>query len=171
MNDFWSRLSKNIDQLNDWIGRSVSWLCAAMILVTIFDVAMRYLLNQSQVWAMELEWHLFALLFLFGMGYGLRHDRHVRVDLFYNTFSRSNKGQVNFWGTLLLLLPWCLLVIWTSFPVAVDSMLKLEGSSNPYGLPFRFIIRFALVFGFLLLFLQGISQLIKARQDIRSSKD
>ncbi len=162
MTRFLQKLSRLIDRLNEGFGKGVSWLTTGLIALTVFDVLTRYLFRQSQTWAIELEWHLFALIFLWGAGYALRHDRHVRVDLFYTRFTPRDQARVNFWGTLFLLLPWCLLIIWASWPFARISFLSLERSPDPGGLPFRFAIKFALILGFVLLFLQGISQGIQA---------
>jgi TRAP-type mannitol/chloroaromatic compound transport system permease small subunit len=155
-------ISSGIDQLNEQVGRAVSWLSTALVVLVCFDVLTRYLLNDTQTWIMELEWHLFALLFLLGAGYALKHDRHVRVDLFYNRFSPRDQAWVQLAGGLFFLIPWAILICWFSFDYARISWLLGEASSDPGGLPARYLIKGAIPIGFALLALQGVSEVIKA---------
>jgi len=126
---------------------------------------MRYLFNNSEAWRTELEWHLFALIFLLGAGYALKHDKHVRVDLFYANFSEKQKAVVNFIGTLLFLLPWCAIIVYASYNYAHNSWIMNEGSPDN-GLPARYLIKFAITLGFGLLFLQAIAVLIDSLSTI-----
>ncbi len=143
--------------VNEWIGRSVAWLSTLLVLLVCFDVARRSMFNTTAAWIMELEWHLFALLFLLGAGYALKHDRHVRVDLFYTQFSEKDKALVDLLGTVLLLVPWCIVIIYTSFYYALDSYQIGEGSPDPGGLPARYFIKFAITAGMSLLLLQAMA--------------
>lgn len=154
--------SKGIDSLNNWVGKSVSWLTTILVVLVCFDVITRYLFNSTQAWIMELEWHLFALVFLLGAAYCFHHDKHVRVDLFYAKFSEKDKALVNFTGALLFLIPWCLVIIWVSFKYARQSYLIGETSPDPGGLPALYIIKYAIAVGVFLLLLQAISSLIKS---------
>ncbi len=115
---------------------------------------------------MELEWHLFGLIFLLGAGYAFRHDRHVRVDLFYAKFSAKDKALVNLFGGLILLIPWTAILIYVSFEYATIAI--GEGSPDPGGLPARYIIKFAITAGMVLLFLQGLAS-IKGKAPSQSS--
>ena len=160
--NFLLRLANFIDLLNERIGKAVSWLTTLLVVVVIVDVLMRYALKQSKNYITELEWHLFALIFLLGAAYTLKHDKHVRVDLFYDKFSKRDKAMVNFWGTLIFLIPWCLLILYASYGYAWESWFINERSPNPDGLPARYLIKFALVFGIGLLLLQAISTLIRS---------
>ena len=96
---------KTIDQINETIGRAASWLTSILVVLICYDVVMRYLVNETSAWITELQWHLFALIFLFGAGYALKHDRHVRVDLFYSKMSKRDQAWINFLGTLIFLIP------------------------------------------------------------------
>ena len=156
------QLANWIDNINEWIGRSISWLTTALVVLVFYDVVWRYFLSDTETWIMELEWHLFALIFLLGAGYALKHDRHVRVDLFYAKFSERDKALVNAIGGLLFLLPWCIFIIYGSWQYAWESFLIRETSPDPGGLPALYPIKFAIVLGILLLFFQGLSELIKA---------
>lgn len=150
-----------ISTLNDRIGRAVSWLTFGLVLLVVIDVTLRYLFNQTAVWIGELEWHLFAFVFLLSAGYALRHDRHVRVDLFYDAFSPRDRALVNLVGHTVLLLPWCGLLVWVSAQYALDSYRLGEGSPDPGGLPFRFVVKSAIPLGFFLLLLQGLAEIAR----------
>ncbi len=156
------RLAGAIDRLNDGVGKGVSWLTLALVLLVCFDVVVRYLFSSTQAWIMELEWHFFAMIFLLGAGFALRHDRHVRVDLFYSRFSARDQALVNLVGGLLFLLPWCLVIMYAAFHYALGSWKIGESSPDPGGLPMRYVIKFTIVLGLGLLFLQGVANLIHA---------
>jgi TRAP-type mannitol/chloroaromatic compound transport system permease small subunit len=150
-------LSRWIDTLNEWIGRGVAWVTLGLVLVVFIDVVMRYLFNTSFVFTQELEWHLFGFIFLIGAGYTLLHDGHVRVDIIYQRLSHKGRAWVNFFGVLLFLIPGCLMVIDTSWKFTATSFAMLEGSPDPGGIPFRFLLKGCMPVGFTLLLLQGIS--------------
>ena len=95
------------------------------------------------------------------MGYTFKHDRHVRVDLFYHNFSKKDKARVDFIATLIFLLPWAAILLYFGWSYTLESYKMGETSPDPGGLPARFIIKGAIAIGMLLLFLQGLSQLIK----------
>lgn len=151
-----------INRLNEKVGKATAWLTPVLVLVVCFDVVARKLFNFSKIWIMDLEWHLFALIFLLAAGYSLQHDKHVRVDLFYADFSKKEKAQTDFWGTLIFLIPWCALVIVYSSGYALESWRLREGASEPGGLPARYAIKWMIAVGFVLLLLQALSQLIMA---------
>lgn len=155
------KISNFLNQINERIGQATAWLTGMLMLLVCYNVAARYLFNNSQAWRTELEWHLFALIFLLGAGYALKHDKHVRVDLFYAKFSEKKKALVNFLGTLIFLIPWCVLIIYASYKYAHSSWLMNETSPDN-GLPARYIIKFAITIGMSLLLLQAISLLISS---------
>ncbi len=146
-----------IDSLNQWVGRGVAWVTLGLVLVVFVDVVMRYLFNTSFVFTQELEWHLFGFIFLIGAGYTLLHDGHVRVDIIYQRLGFKGRAWVNFGGVLLFLIPGCIMVITTSWKFTVTSFAMLEGSPDPGGIPFRFILKGCIPVGFTLLLLQGLS--------------
>ena len=157
MIQFLSKIENGIGALNEVLGRMASWLTFVLVLLVCIDVTVRYLFDNTQAWIMELEWHLFALIFLMGAGYTLKHDHHVRVDLFYTKFSKRDKALVNLSGAVLFLIPWCLVIIIYSFQYANTSFQIGEGSPDPGGLPARYIIKFAITFGIGFLLLQAIA--------------
>jgi TRAP-type mannitol/chloroaromatic compound transport system permease small subunit len=150
-------LSRWIDNLNEWVGRGVAWVTAGLVMVVFVDVLMRYIFNTSFVFTQELEWHLFGFIFLIGAGYTLLHDGHVRVDIIYQRLGLKGRAWINFFGVLFFLIPGCLMVLTTSWKFTMTSFLMLEGSPDPGGIPFRFIIKGCIPAGFTLLLLQGIS--------------
>ncbi len=151
------RLCHWIDSLNQWVGRGVAWVTLGLVLVVFVDVVMRYLFNTSFVFTQELEWHLFGFIFLIGAGYTLLHDGHVRVDIIYQRLGFKGRAWVNLGGVLLFLIPGCIMVITTSWKFTATSFAMLEGSPDPGGIPFRFILKGCIPVGFTLLLLQGLS--------------
>lgn len=157
-----TKLIGGIDNVSEWTGRLVSWLTSALVLLICYDVTMRYIANETAVWFQEMEWHMFSLIFLIGAAYTFRHDKHVRVDVFYSRFSPKTQAWINLIGGLLLLLPFCIIMIKTSYGYAERSFIRMESSDDPGGLPFRFIIKGAITFGFVLLCLQAIAELLRS---------
>ncbi len=150
------------DRLIEWVGNKISWLTALLVLIICYDVVMRYLFNSSAVAIYELEWHVFALIFLLGAAFALKHDRHVRVDVFYSNFPKRVKAWVNLVGTVLLLGPFCWILIIEGSDFTANSFGLFESSPDPGGLPARFVIKAAIPVGFSLLFIQAISLVFKS---------
>lgn len=150
-------ISRKIDALNERAGRLVSWLTAIMVALFCVDVAMRYIFNISFASVFELEWHLFAAIFLIGAGYTFRHDKHVRVDVIYGQLSSKKQAWVNLLGILLFLAPLCIVIIKTSLLFVYNAWIIGEGSGDPGGLPARYVIKAFIPLGFTLLLLQGVS--------------
>ena len=151
-----------IDRSNEAVGRMVSWVSLLLVLVVFVDVVMRYLFKTSFVFTQELEWHLFAFIFLIGAGYTLLHDGHVRVDIIYQRLGVKGKAWINFLGVIFFLIPGCYLVISTSWHFVSNSFSMLEGSPDPGGIPYRFIVKGTMTVGYVLLLLQGLSMGVHA---------
>jgi len=164
------RLCNWIDALNTWVGRAVAWVTLLVVVVVFSDVVMRYAFNISYVFTQELEWHLFAVIFLMGAGYTLLKDGHVRVDIIYQRFGDKGRAWINLGGVLLFLLPGCYLVIATSLNFVYMSFTGLEGSADPGGIPYRFILKACIPLGFSLMALQGLSLGIKSLLTILGNK-
>ena len=157
-----------VDKLNSTIGRQTSWLTLVLVLVVVFDVVIRYVFNESSVAMQELEWHLFAILFLMGIAYTLQQDDHVRVDLFYSKFNVKQKAWLNIAGTIIFLIPFSLLIIYASQNYVLNSLAMNESSPDPGGLPARYILKAFIPISFLFLLLQGASLLFKSIIEIKN---
>jgi TRAP-type mannitol/chloroaromatic compound transport system permease small subunit len=151
-----------IDKLNDKIGSLTSWLTALLVLVVSYDVIVRYLVEESSVGLQEFEWHLFALIFLLSAAYTLKIDDHVRVDVFYTKFSSRKQAWINFLGSILFLIPFCIVVIIASQDFVSLSFRINETSPDAGGLPARFILKAFIPISFFLLLLQGIALVFKS---------
>lgn len=151
------RIIKALDYFIETIGRWVSWLSLVLVGLVVVDVVLRYVFNWSSSANQEMEWHLFAVLFLLGAAYTLQHDKHVRVDVFYARFSETNKAWVDLIGTLIFLIPFCVVIIYSSIPFVTDAMQIGESSPEPGGLPYRFVIKSAIPVGAFLLLVQACS--------------
>lgn len=151
-----------IDGLNEWVGKCASWLSTILVLVVCYDVFTRYFLRKSSVAVQELEWHIFAVLFLVAAAYTLKQDSHVRVDVFYTLLSPRGKAWINLFGSLVFLIPFAILIIWTSKGFISMSWMIQETSPDPGGLPFRYLLKAMIPFGFSLVLLQGISLALRS---------
>lgn len=132
-----------------------------LVLITVYDVTLRYFFKSGSIAVQELEWHLFAVIFLVSMGYTLAADEHVRVDIFYGKMSRRGKAIVNVLGCLFFLIPFCILGVWASAPFVENAFTIAEISPDPGGLPHRFIIKAAIPLGFFFLGLQALAMLFR----------
>lgn len=163
--DFLLSFSRLIDALNEAVGRLVSWLTLLMVVVGVYNAVTRKLsqtigVDLSSNTYIELQWYMFALVFMWGAAYTLKHNAHVRVDIIYSRLSDRGKAWVDVFGTVLFLLPFTAVVLWTAGPIVFESWKIHEMSPDPGGLP-RYPIKAALIVAFVLLFLQGLSDLIK----------
>jgi TRAP-type mannitol/chloroaromatic compound transport system permease small subunit len=150
------------DALSGWTGRLVGWLTTLLVAVVCFDVATRYLLDFTFVAVQELQWHLFATIFLIGAAYTLRDDRHVRVDVLYANFSPRGRAWVDLLGTVLLLAPFCFIAIQLGWYYTEFSFAAGEGSPQPGGLPARYLLKLMIPVGLTLLLLQGIANALRS---------
>jgi len=159
------RVSRAIDRGSGALGVVVSWLCLLMVLVGAFNAVARYLgrfigSNLSSNAYLEAQWYMFSALFLLGAAYTLRTDSHVRVDVLYGRLSARQKALIDLVGGVLFLLPFCFYGIWSSWDYALNSWHELEVSPDPGGLP-RYPIKTLIPLSFLLLGVQGVSEIIK----------
>ncbi len=154
------RLARGIDRLNELIGRGVSWLGLAAVLVCAAAATARYALNLgSNAW-LEIQWYLNSAVFLLVAGYTLKRNEHVRIDVINNRFSPRVQAWVDILGGVFMLLPAVAIIGWYSWPSLVNSYAISEYSSDPGGL-IRWPVRLLIPVAFALLALQGISEIIK----------
>lgn len=153
---------KLVDSMNEKIGEAIAWLTLFLVLVVSFDVVTRYVFKSSSVGVQELEWHLFAVIFLMGAAYTLKHEKHVRVDIFFSSLTEKKQAVINLIGAGLFLIPFCLLIIYSSIDFVWNSFIIGESSPDPGGLPARFILKAVLPVSFVFILLQGLSLLFKS---------
>ena len=157
-----NRLITKLDDINEKAGRIFSWSASLLVWLICIDVIMRYVFNYTLIWILELESYLFACIFLLASGYAFKYDRHVRVDLFYANYSKKSKAWTNFLGGVFFLLPWTIVSCYVCFYYFLKSYNIGESSSQPGGLPALYVLKFILFLGFVLLFIQAVSSILKS---------
>ncbi|MEM9120871.1 MAG: TRAP transporter small permease subunit [Cyanobacteria bacterium P01_F01_bin.56] len=162
---FLLRLSGWIDRISRWIGWFTIGLTLIMTAVGAYNAITRYLgqymgVNLSSNRYIEVQWYLFSLIFLLGAAYVLQKNAHVRVDIFYSRLSVKQKAWIDLLGAVLVLLPFCAIVIYYSLPAVTNSWKVLEMSSDPAGLP-RYPLKTVIPVAFAWLGIQGVSEAIK----------
>ena len=150
-------LARTIDGVNERIGRAAAWLALVMVLLQFTVVVMRYVFGVGSIFMQEGVIYLHAALFLAGAGYTLLHGGHVRVDIFYRDATPRRKALVDLLGTLLFLLPVCVVIGWASAPYVAQSWDTLEGSRETSGIPAVFVLKSLILLFVVLITLQGVS--------------
>jgi TRAP-type mannitol/chloroaromatic compound transport system permease small subunit len=140
-----------------WIAGVLNLL---MLVNVFYDAIMRYFFSTGSIALQEMEWHLFSMVFLFGIAYGLKEDGHVRVDVLYDRFSARNKAIVNIAGTVLFLLPLSVLIIEGSVWYVQEASYSGEVSGDPGGLPHRWLIKLVIPASFVFLVISAIGFII-----------
>ena len=143
------------------IGELGSWIWLLLLGVIVLNVTLRYAFGLGRIEFEELQWHLYSLGFLIGLSYCAQADAHIRVDVLREKFSPRTQAWIELYGTLLLLLPYVALVGLYSVPFTIDSFVRGEISPSPGGLPYRWVIKSALVIGFALLALSAVARLTR----------
>ncbi len=151
-----------IDRLNETIGRALAWLTLLTVLITFAVVVLRYGFDWGSIAMQESVNYLHALVFMAGAAYTLKHNEHVRVDILYTRLSPRGKAWVDLFGTLILLLPFCIFLMWVSFPYVINSWQLLEGSREAGGLPLVYLLKSFIPLMGLLLLLQGLSLIARS---------
>lgn len=157
-------LARGIDRVNDGVYALIRWLTLAMIAVGALNALARYLTRYtgvsltSNAW-FELQWYMFSLIFLLGAAYGLRHDVHVRVDVMYSRATPRTRAWIDLAGSVLFLIPFCIMMLVTSWPAVRNSWAVREASPDPGGLV-RYPIKALLLVCFTLLMLQALAGVI-----------
>jgi len=158
---FWGTLSLGIDRLNQFLGKAASIMILLSCVVSAVNALLRYSLDMSNNWPLELQWYLFAAAVMLGAAYTLKRNEHVRVDLIYSQLSDRGRIYIDLFGLICFLMPACILFAWLSWTTLFyPSWLVSEHSLNAGGL-LRYPIKFIVPFGFLMLSLQGLSEIIK----------
>jgi TRAP-type mannitol/chloroaromatic compound transport system permease small subunit len=157
---FLLRVSGAIDAVNECVGRLAYWLVLVAVLVSTVNAVMRYTLSMSSNAWLELQWYLFAAVFLLGAAYTLKANGHVRIDLVSARLTPRAQAWIDIVGTVLFLLPMALVILYFSWPMFVDSYVSGEVSSDAGGLV-RWPVKALIPAGFALLVLQALSEIVK----------
>jgi len=161
-----NQIANLIDQLNETIGRALAWLTLLMVLVTFAVVVLRYGFDWGSIAMQESVNYLHAFVFMAGAAYTLKHDEHVRVDIFYSRLSLRGKAWVDLLGTLILLLPFCIFLIWVSLPYVLSSWQLREGSREAGGLPLVYLLKTFIPLLGVLLLLQSLGLLTRSLRQL-----
>ena len=155
------QLAQRLQAFNNRIGRAVSWLTLVMVLVTFLVVVLRYVFNLGWIWLQESVTYMHALVFMLGAAYTLGEDEHVRVDILYNRFSERGRAWVNCLGILLLLVPFCGLILFTSWDYVASAWSVHEGSPQAGGLAGVYLLKTVILVMPVLLLLQGLAHFLQ----------
>lgn len=154
------KLSQLIDALIERVGKAAFWLILLMTIISAGNAVVRFIFDYSSNGLLEIQWYLFAAVFLLCSPYALQKNEHVRIDVLSSRFGPRGLAVIDIIGTLFFLLPMVVLVLWLSIPIVYESYHISEMSANAGGL-IRWPVKILLPIGFTLLALQGISELIK----------
>ncbi|UZE95710.1 TRAP transporter small permease subunit [Alkalimarinus alittae] len=151
-----------IDQFTEHTGRTISWLNIAMVVLTCLTVIMRYVFNHSSIIAQESIMYLHASIFLIASAYTLKHDEHVRVDIFYHRLSPKAKATVNLLGTILLLIPVIGFIGWSSWPYIESSWRIYETSQEAAGVPLVYLLKSLILAMVAVMLLQALAEILRS---------
>jgi TRAP-type mannitol/chloroaromatic compound transport system permease small subunit len=147
-----------IDRINDVIGRSISWLTLLMVIITFLVVVLRYAFSIGWIAMQESVIYLHSLVFMLGAAYTLKRNAHVRVDIFYEKMSPRSRAWVDLLGAALLLVPFCIFIIYISWNYVSLSWSLMESSRDAGGIPAVFLLKSTIPVMAVLVMLQGIAQ-------------
>ena len=163
--------SNAVDPFITRIGNGVSWIWVVLLGVIVINVFMRYALGEGRIEFEEIQWHLYSIGFMLGLGYAVVHDAHIRVDIVHERLSPLTRAWIDLYGILLLVLPFTVLMLIYAVPFIADSFVTSETSPSPGGLPYRWLIKSMLFIGFALLGLAAVSRLTRLWAYLFLSRD
>lgn len=158
------------DRLNDYTGRLAAATVVVLVLLVTYDTLARYLFSGGSIALQELEWHLHDVLFMLGISFALRHKAHVRVDLFYEKYSPRLKAWINLIGIIMLVIPFSAFILYTGATFAADAYGYMEGSPNPGGLPYRYLVKSLMALAFGLVIIQSVAEIITSIQCLKGER-
>ncbi len=153
--------SNVVDRLITRIGNAVSWIWAVLLGVIVINVFMRYALGEGRIEFEEIQWHLYSIGFMIGLGRAVVDDAHIRVDIVHERLSPVMRAWIDLYGIMLFVLPFVALMLIYAVPFIADSLATSETSPSPGGLPYRWLIKSMLFIGFALLGLAAVSRLTR----------
>jgi len=152
----------SLEAVNEYIGKLISWLSLAIVVVTFIVVVLRYGLDLGWIWMQESIIYMYAWIFMLAAGYTLKHEGHVRVDIFYQQFTPNQQAWVNLLGSLFLLLPMFFFIGWISFDYVLNAWHIREASGEAGGLAYVYILKSSLLLMPLLVILQGCAIILSS---------
>jgi len=164
------KLSQGIDWFSDHVGRTIRWLVLASVLISAGNAIIRKLFNISSNSFLEIQWYLFAGVFLLGAGFAFLRNVHVRIDFISSKLSKRTNTLIDIAGIIVFLTPLCLIMVWLSWPLFYGAWVSGEMSQNAGGL-IRWPAYLLMPLGFGLLLLQALSELIKRVAFLRGLRD
>lgn len=156
-----------IERIIRWTSNFTAVILALLVLLVVYDATMRYLFSAGSTALQELEWHFFDVVILLSIAYTMRMGAHVRVDIFYDKFSKRTKHLIDIFSILFFILPFSILIVYIGYGFVEMSFLQNEASSDPGGLPYRWIVKSLILVAFVLLALEALNALA---EDIRELK-
>ncbi len=151
-----------INKFSNIIGTIAAILLLGLLFNVFYDVIMRYLFNDVSIGMQELEWHLYATVFLLGISYTLKENAHVRVDIIYEKLSPKKQAFVDITGTLFFLLPFSILITYYGIGFAQESYSLGESSGDPGGLPYRWIIKSMISLSFIFVIISSLGFMLRS---------
>ena len=164
---FLNKISYLIDFVNRIFGSLSALLVLLLALLVFYDATMRYLFQSGSISLQELEWHLFSAIFLLTLGYAHKHQKHVRVDIFFENYPKKVKAVFEIISNILIIIPISAVIIYFSWDFVALSFGMGEGSPSG-GLCCRYVIKSFIIVGFSLLILQSLSEAIKNIEKLRN---
>lgn len=152
-----AKIANGIDQFSEWTGRAISWLTLCLVLMQFIIVIGHYIFHEGSILLQESLLYMHSAIFLGAAAYTLRHNGHVRVDVFYGRFHEKTKAWINLIGCLLLLFPVAVLIGWMAWPYVRDSWEILEGSIESSGIQAVYLLKSMVLFFAVTLMMQGVS--------------
>ena len=163
------KLASYLEKISVWRGQLIAWLTLLMVFTTFAIVILRYGFEMGWIAMQESVIYIYALVFLIGIPYTLKHDGHVRVDIFYSKMSQRGKAWVNLLGTVFLLIPVTAFIAWISWEYVISSWKVLEASREAGGLPGVFLLKSLILVLAIMLILQALVQIVRCIQTIRGA--
>ena len=157
-----------VDRFMRYVSYLTAVILALLVILVVFDATSRYLFSHGSTALQELEWHFFDVVILLSIAFTLRHNAHVRVDIFYDKFSAKTQALINIFSTLFFVLPLSFLIIYIGIGFVEMSFVQHEASSDPGGLKYRWIVKALMPLSFIFLSLQAVKELVSDIQKWKS---
>lgn len=156
-----NKFVQTIDTITELLGKAVAWLTLLMVLLTFSIVVLRYGFNLGWIGMQESVLYFHGIVFMLGAAYTLKHDGHVRVDIFYQKYSLKQKALLNLFGSVILLLPVCIFIFFISFDYVLSSWNIMESSPEAGGLPLVYLNKSLILLLAITLSLQGLAEIVR----------